>query len=88
MSLDAVLSQIDNDLPDATQRLLDLLRIQSISTDPAFKDACDTAADWLVDDLQSLGVDAKKTPDPRPPDGGRPCRPRERQTASAVLWSL
>jgi len=67
MSLDAVLSQIDEDLPAATERLLDLLRIQSISTDPAYKEACDTAADWLVADLQSLGVDAKKRPTPGHP---------------------
>ncbi|MFT4962499.1 MAG: hypothetical protein ACI92Z_003598, partial [Paracoccaceae bacterium] len=35
MSLDDVLARIDADLPAATDRLLDLLRIQSISTDPA-----------------------------------------------------
>ena len=54
MSLDAVLAQIDKDLPAATERLLDLLRIKSISTDPAFKSDCDAAADWLVADLQGL----------------------------------
>ena len=37
MSLDAVLAKIDENLPDATERLLNLLRIPSISTDPAFK---------------------------------------------------
>jgi acetylornithine deacetylase/succinyl-diaminopimelate desuccinylase-like protein len=67
MSLDAVLARIDDDLPAATQRLLDLLRIKSISTDPAFKADCDTAADWLVNDLQSLGVDAQKRPTPGHP---------------------
>ncbi len=60
MSLDAVLAKIDNDLPAATERLLELLRIKSISTDPAFKDDCQEAADWLVADLQSLGIDAQK----------------------------
>lgn len=59
MSLDAVLNRIDADLPNAIDRLLDLLRIQSISTDPAFKDQCSKAADWLVADLKSLGVDAE-----------------------------
>ena len=62
MSLDAVLSKIDENMPDATERLLNLLRIPSISTDPAFKADCETAADWLVDDLKSLGVDAQKRP--------------------------
>lgn len=62
MSLDTVLSQIDSDLPEALDRLLTLLRIQSISTDPAFKADCDKAADWLVADLQSIGIQASKRP--------------------------
>lgn len=60
MSLDAVLAKIDENLPDATERLLNLLRIPSISTDPAFKRDCDDAADWLVAVLQNLGADASK----------------------------
>ncbi len=67
MSLDAVLAHIDDDLPAATERLLDLLRIKSISTDPAYKDDCQEAADWLVRDLQSLGIDAEKRPTPGHP---------------------
>jgi len=67
MSLDAVLSRIDADLPDALDRLMELLRIQSISTDPAFKTQCDAAADWLVRDLQSLGIDASKRVTPGHP---------------------
>ena len=60
MSLDDVLAKIDENLPEATERLLKLLRIPSISTDPAFKHDCDDAADWLVADLKTLGVDASK----------------------------
>ncbi len=67
MSLDAVLAKIDEALPQATDRLLDLLRIPSISTDPAFKADCDRAADWLVDDLTSLGFKASKRPTPGHP---------------------
>ena len=67
MSLDAVLARIDADLPEATDRLLDLLRIPSISTDPAFKADCDRAADWLVDDLKGMGIDASKRPTPGHP---------------------
>ena len=67
MSLDAVLAKIDEDLPQATTRLLELLRIPSISTDPAYKADCDRAADWLVDDLISLGFDASKRPTPGHP---------------------
>jgi acetylornithine deacetylase/succinyl-diaminopimelate desuccinylase-like protein len=67
MTLDPVLARIDADLPQATERLLDLLRIPSISTDPAYKGDCDTAADWLVKDLQSIGFDASKRPTPGHP---------------------
>ncbi len=67
MSLQDVLNRIDTDLPEATDRLLELLRIPSISTDPAFKADCDAAADWLVADLQSLGVDTQKRPTPGHP---------------------
>ncbi|PCH71806.1 MAG: hypothetical protein COC12_07215, partial [Rhodobacteraceae bacterium] len=62
MSIQDVLARIDAEMPAATERLLDLLRIPSISTDPAFKSDCDRAADWLVDDLVSLGIDAQKRP--------------------------
>lgn len=60
MTLDAVLAKIDENLPEATDRLLDLLRIPSISTDPAYKGDCDRAADWLVEDLKTIGFDASK----------------------------
>jgi acetylornithine deacetylase/succinyl-diaminopimelate desuccinylase-like protein len=67
MSLDPVLARIDADLPQATDRLLELLRIPSISTDPAFQDDCQTAADWLVSDLESIGFTADKRPTPGHP---------------------
>ena len=67
MSLDAVLARIDENLPQATERLLDLLRIRSISTDPAYKPDCDAAADWLVADLATMGVPAEKRPTPGHP---------------------
>ncbi|WP_299962170.1 M20/M25/M40 family metallo-hydrolase [uncultured Roseobacter sp.] len=67
MSIDAVLARIDADLPAAMARLMALLRIPSISTDPAYEEACDRAADWLVADLQSLGVHAEKRTTPGHP---------------------
>ncbi|MFK7881057.1 M20/M25/M40 family metallo-hydrolase [Roseobacter sp.] len=67
MSLDAVLSRIDNDLPEAMDRLLDLLRIPSISTDPAYNASCDAAAAWLVADLNSLGITTEKRETPGHP---------------------
>ncbi|MGB2202164.1 MAG: M20/M25/M40 family metallo-hydrolase [Pseudooceanicola atlanticus] len=67
MSLDTVLARIDADLPQATERLLNLLRIPSISTDPAYKENCQEAADWLVADLASLGAQVEKRPTPGHP---------------------
>ena len=67
MTLDAVLTRIDDTLPDALERLLALLRIPSISTDPAFKPECARAADWLVEDLKSLGFIASSRPTPGHP---------------------
>jgi acetylornithine deacetylase/succinyl-diaminopimelate desuccinylase-like protein len=67
MSLEAVLARLDDTLPEALDRLLDLLRIPSISTDPAFKPDCARAADWLVADLKSLGFDATSRPTPGHP---------------------
>lgn len=55
-----VLAQIDQDLPQALERLSALLRIPSISTDPAHAADVDKAADWLVAELASLGFEARK----------------------------
>ena len=67
MTISKVLNQIDNDLPDSLERLFKLLRIQSISTDPAYKDECQKAADWLVSDLNSIGFNASKRETPGHP---------------------
>lgn len=55
--LDPVLTHIDAHLDDALERLSALLRIQSVSTDPAYAAECQKAADWLAADLRSLGAD-------------------------------
>jgi acetylornithine deacetylase/succinyl-diaminopimelate desuccinylase-like protein len=67
MSLDAVLSRIDEMLPDALERLNALLRIPSISTDPAYKADCARAADWLAADLAGLGFAAASRATPGHP---------------------
>ena len=67
MSLDAVLAKIDTDLDAALDRLMGLLKLQSVSTDPAYKEQVDLAADWLVEDLKSLGVEASKRDTPMHP---------------------
>jgi acetylornithine deacetylase/succinyl-diaminopimelate desuccinylase-like protein len=67
MTLDAVLARIDETLPEALDRLMTLLRIPSISTDPAFAADCARAADWLAADLQALGFDARAARTPGHP---------------------
>jgi len=57
-ALPAVLDRVDRDLDASLDRLFALLRIQSISTDPAYATYCRTAADHVADDLRSLGFDA------------------------------
>jgi len=59
MSLDAVLARLDADLDAATGRLFELLRIPSISTDPAFAGDVRRAAEWLRADLESIGFEAE-----------------------------
>lgn len=57
-ALEPVLNALDTNLDKSLERLFDLLRIKSISTDPAFKVDCRKAAEWLVADLQSIGFEA------------------------------
>ena len=62
--LSPVLDHLDKHLDDSLERLFSLLRIQSISTDPAYAAECRKAAEWLVDDLESIGFEAsvRQTP--------------------------
>ena len=60
--LDAVLARIDQDIDQSVERLFSLLRIQSISTDPAYKEQCRAAADHVAADLTSIGFDTKVRP--------------------------
>ncbi len=66
-NLPAVLDHVDGDLEPAIQRLFELLRIKSISTDPAFAKDCRAAADWLVADLNTLGFTAASRDTPGHP---------------------
>lgn len=51
-----VLARIDQDIDKSTDRLFDLLKIKSISTDPAYKDDCRNAANWLAAELTEIGI--------------------------------
>jgi acetylornithine deacetylase/succinyl-diaminopimelate desuccinylase-like protein len=64
-ALEAVLNRIDHDIDASVERLFALLRIASISTDPAFKPQCREAAEHVANDLRSIGFETSV----RPTDG-------------------
>lgn len=56
--LPAVLKVLDRSEGAALERLFDLLRIPSISTDPAYKAQCQRAAEWCAAQLCAIGIEA------------------------------
>ena len=66
-TLEAVLSRIDQDLDQSVERLFTLLRIASISTDPAYKKDCQKAAEHVAGDLRSIGFETDVRPTPGHP---------------------
>ncbi len=61
-NLSSVLDQVDAELDSSLERLFALLRMESISTDPIYADACAATAEWLASDLQSIGFEARVAP--------------------------
>ena len=57
--LQSVLDRVDADFDNSLQRLFELLRIKSISADPAFAGDCKKAADHLARDIASLGFETE-----------------------------
>jgi acetylornithine deacetylase/succinyl-diaminopimelate desuccinylase-like protein len=66
-ALQPVLARLDADREGALARLMEWLRIPSISTDSAYKADSARAADWLVRDLAELGFKASARPTPGHP---------------------
>jgi acetylornithine deacetylase/succinyl-diaminopimelate desuccinylase-like protein len=66
-SLDAALAQVDANIEQSLERLKSLIRIKSISTDSAYAEECQRAADWLVADLKAEGFEASARPTPGHP---------------------
>src|ERR1700758_1041511 len=64
-AVSAVLTQVDREFDSSLDRLFALLRIQSISTDPAYAGQCVKAAEHVAADLVTLGVATIR----RPTDG-------------------
>lgn len=65
--LAAALAEVDAGLDKSLERLFALLRIKSISTDPAYAAECRRAADWIAGELATLGFDAAARPTPGHP---------------------
>ena len=66
-TIDKVLQSVDAGLEQSLERLFALLRIKSISTDPAYAADCRKAADWIATELTGLGFDASARPTPGHP---------------------
>src|ERR1700710_2531819 len=65
--LQRVLDRIDADFDNSLERLFTLLRIKSISADPAFAGDCKAAADHLARDIATLGFSTEVRPPAGPP---------------------
>jgi len=61
-ALPAVLDRIDRDLDASLDRLFALLRIQSVSTDPAYAAYCRIAAEHVAAELRGLGFETSVRP--------------------------
>jgi acetylornithine deacetylase/succinyl-diaminopimelate desuccinylase-like protein len=61
------LKHVDRDFEASMNRLFEVLRIPSISTDPVYKQHCQTAADWIVKELTEIGFDAEARSTPGHP---------------------
>ncbi|WEK06212.1 MAG: M20/M25/M40 family metallo-hydrolase [Candidatus Devosia phytovorans] len=57
-TLDAVLAQADLELDASLERLFELIRIPSVSTEAEYAPDCRRAAEWLRDQLAELDFDA------------------------------
>ena len=89
--LNAVLDAATKDFDNSLERLFKLVRIPSISTDPAYAAECEKAANAIVDDLKGAGLQGAGAANAGPSHGGGALHPEggdEEDAASAVLRPL
>jgi acetylornithine deacetylase/succinyl-diaminopimelate desuccinylase-like protein len=67
VEVEPVLEAVERGFPASVERLVELLRIPSVGTDPAFAAETKRAAAWLVDRLRAIGFDASLRPTPGMP---------------------
>ncbi len=59
MIIDQLIRYVDHSEEKLINKLIEFLKIPSISTDKTYKKACKDAAVWLVSELSSIGFEAK-----------------------------
>ncbi len=62
VQLAQVLKTLDETREAAVERLFELIKIPSISTDPAYKADCQKAAEWSARQLKEIGLEARVVP--------------------------
>lgn len=58
-NLDNVTSHIEQHFDNSVNRLIEWLKIPSVSTDPAYNDDVRKAADWMMNELDGMGFQIK-----------------------------
>lgn len=62
VEVEPVLAAVERDFAAAVARLVELLRIPSVGTDPAYAEDTKRAASWLVERLRAIGFEASLRP--------------------------
>jgi acetylornithine deacetylase/succinyl-diaminopimelate desuccinylase-like protein len=87
-ALESVLDNLDREEPAALDRLFRLLAIPSVSTDPAFHEACIEAAEGCAAALRGIGFEARVEPTLGKPMvvGGWRASPGTRERPSVLFY--
>src|SRR6188508_2067698 len=87
-ALESVLDNLDREEPAALDRLFRLLAIPSVSTDPAFHEACIEAAKAYAAALRGIGFEARVEPTLGKPMvvGGWRASPGTRERPSVLFY--